>query len=88
MRWEWLGLLACEIVLAAVFVVGTIIATRRMNVFVFKNSSWATLLALDEESRRAIHESISGPRDGWPEDRTPVNVRLEGYRLVLDKGIS
>lgn len=69
-------LLAAEIVLSAVFLAVTILATRSINVKVFKSSSFATLMVMNEESR-SITRTLATVSE---EDR--VLVQLCNDRLV------
>lgn len=58
-RWGWLGFLAGEVVLSTIFVIFTIVATRRSRVPVLKSSATATLLMLDRE----LHDSLGTAAD-------------------------
>ncbi|KAK3998126.1 hypothetical protein QBC44DRAFT_254497, partial [Cladorrhinum sp. PSN332] len=51
-RWEWMAMLATQLVLTGVFLGITMGVTCRARLQVVKNSSLATLCALDEEIRR------------------------------------
>ncbi|KAH8881914.1 hypothetical protein GQ53DRAFT_598345, partial [Thozetella sp. PMI_491] len=50
-RWAWLGFLAIELFLSAVFLVGIMFATRVAGMQVLKDSSLATMCALDSATR-------------------------------------
>lgn len=53
-RWEWLGMLASQLVLTAVFLAFTMLSTRRAHMQVIKCSSLATLCALDKTTRQHV----------------------------------
>ena len=53
-RWTWLTFLVAELALAAAFLAGTIIITKRSRMHVMKSSSLATMCALDERTRRYL----------------------------------
>ncbi|KAK3312750.1 hypothetical protein B0H66DRAFT_537833 [Apodospora peruviana] len=69
-RWSWLSFLAVEIVLVMTFLGATIVATDRLGVKVWKNSVFAAMLALDQESRVTMM------------DGNIPNVRLLDDKLV------
>lgn len=47
-QWPWLALLTAQLVLAVIFLVGTVVATHGSAVQIVKSSSIATLCVLDE----------------------------------------
>ena len=53
-RWGWIGYMAFEIVLAAIFLCLTVLYTRKLDVRVLKSSPLATLLALNDETRSTV----------------------------------
>jgi len=53
-RWGWIGYMAAEIGLATVFLVMTVLYTRRLKMQVLKSSPLATLLALNDETRSTV----------------------------------
>src|SRR3569833_3361196 len=53
-RWGWIGYMAAEIGLATVFLVMTVLYTRRLKMQVLKSSPLATLLALTNETRSTV----------------------------------
>ncbi|KAK5661152.1 hypothetical protein OQA88_11043 [Cercophora sp. LCS_1] len=78
-RWAWLALLAGEITLATVFCGYTMYATARMGVKPLKSSSFATLLALDGDSRTAVEDVVGAGKE------KRIEVRLRDRRLVLNE---
>jgi hypothetical protein len=55
-RWPWLLFLCLELLLSTLFLVGTIVVTKRSRMQVIKTSSLATMCALDEPTRRRLGE--------------------------------
>jgi len=53
-QWPWLSLLATQLVLAIVFLVGTVVATHGSSVQIVKSSSIATLCVLDESAKSQL----------------------------------
>ncbi|KAM7211027.1 hypothetical protein V8F06_013594 [Rhypophila decipiens] len=82
-RWAWLSFLAAEIVLAGVFLGWTIIATSKAGAKVWKTSTMAMMLTLDERSRIAIAKYMGDGNDndsGTP--RGHIYLRLVDDQLV------
>ncbi|KAK4213171.1 hypothetical protein QBC37DRAFT_464241 [Rhypophila decipiens] len=82
-RWAWLSFLAAEIVLTGVFLGWTIIATSKAGTKVWKTSTMATMLTLDERSRNSIVKYMGGGNDknsGTP--RGHIYLRLVDDQLV------
>ncbi|KAK4213820.1 hypothetical protein QBC37DRAFT_482760 [Rhypophila decipiens] len=79
-RWAWLSFLAVEIVLVAVFLIWTVIETNKMGVKVWKNSTLATMLTLDEESRRAVVNQMGAATSHLGDGH--VHLRLMDDQLV------
>ena len=50
-RWAWFALLAAQLVLTGVFIIGTIIATSSVGLQSVKGSSLATLCVLEDRVR-------------------------------------
>lgn len=74
-RWAWLALLAVQLVLVVVFLAGTVIATHRKRVQILKNSTVATLFALND-----------GMKDGLGPARNvgELSSMVEGIRVKLN----
>ncbi len=53
-RWQWLIFLTLELLLSAIFLIGTIVATKLSRMQIIKSSSLATMCALDERTRRTV----------------------------------
>ncbi|KAK0739493.1 hypothetical protein B0T21DRAFT_285718 [Apiosordaria backusii] len=75
-HWEWMGMLTAQLVLTAMFLAMTVVATYMSRVQVIKSSSLATLCALDEETRRDIGGLGDGV-DGLEKKAKKVSVQLE-----------
>jgi hypothetical protein len=86
-QWVWLTWLVGEMVLGTVFLVWTMLATRRMGMHVLKSSPLATLLALDGECRNLADGQLLDDLQvgGWDEESAllALQVRLSGQKLVL-----
>lgn len=84
-RWAWLSFLVVEILLATSFLVWTIIQTNKMGAKVWKNSTFATMLTLNEEARKAIVNHMG-------DDRRPgdghVHLRLVDDELIYAGNIA
>ncbi|KAM7200834.1 Protein of unknown function (DUF3176) domain containing protein [Rhypophila sp. PSN 637] len=79
-RWAWLSFLAVEIVMVAVFLIWTVIETNKMGVKVWKNSTLAIMLTLDEESRRAVINQMGAATSHVGNGH--VHLRLMDNQLV------
>ncbi len=75
-RWGWVVYMAMEILLAAAFLVMTVLYTRRLKIRVLKSSLLATLLALDNEARSTVG-GITTPSRMHSTSRH-INVSLGG----------
>lgn len=53
-RWEWLSLLGCQVILTAIFLISVIIHTARLGVDVVKSANTAELFALGHHGERGI----------------------------------
>lgn len=74
-RWEWMAMLAAQLVLTGVFLGATAGITGRARMHVVKSSSLATLCALDEATRRVAAGEVRDLR------RLKVWARGAGVRL-------
>lgn len=70
-RWEWLSLLGCQVILTAIFLTSVIIHTARLGVDVVKSANTAELFALGNHNQ--------------PRIATLGQDRLEGITTRLDR---
>jgi len=83
-RWEWLALLAGQLVLSFAFLAATVVQTAQLGVPVLKSSALAMMLALDGKTR-----DTAGGMEGVAVMKARaalVHVRLEGRDVVLAEG--
>ncbi|KAK0644005.1 hypothetical protein B0T16DRAFT_333678 [Cercophora newfieldiana] len=74
-HWAWVSMLAVQLLLTAVFLIFTVTKTYKLRMQVIKNSSLATLCALDETTRQQI--GSFGDLDGITRKAKDLEVRLE-----------
>lgn len=82
-RWAWLSLLAAEIALTAFFLVWIIVTSSRAGVKVWKTSTLASMLTIDEHARKAIVQNMGGTSNHRNEEEGYVSLRLVDDQLVL-----
>ncbi|KAH8645716.1 hypothetical protein BX600DRAFT_477876 [Xylariales sp. PMI_506] len=78
-RWSWLALLGCQIVLSAVLLAATIAMTRAYGLKGLKDSSMATICALDPDTRAAL-----GPLN----DLSGIKKRVKTTKVRLQRNSS
>jgi len=74
-RWVWLVFLCLELLLSTLFLVGTIVVTKRSRMQIIKCSSLATMCALDEPTRRRLGDIHD--LEAVEDTARRTNVRLE-----------
>ncbi|KAK5662134.1 hypothetical protein OQA88_8039 [Cercophora sp. LCS_1] len=74
-HWEWMAMLAAQLLLTALFLVITITQTYLSRMQVIKNSSLATLCALDKTTRQQV--GSFGDLDQLAKKAKDLEVRLE-----------
>jgi len=82
-RWGWITYMACEILLAAVFLTMTVLYTRRLNIQVLKSSPLATLLALNGEARSSLGAITTAKR--VRSNARAVKVNLVGNEIAASE---
>ncbi|KAK0725856.1 hypothetical protein B0H67DRAFT_571729 [Lasiosphaeris hirsuta] len=78
-HWEWIAMLAAQLVLTTVFLVLTATATHRARMQVIKSSSLATLCALDKATRQHV---------GGINDLDSLNQKAKMLGVRLERGSS
>lgn len=74
-HWEWMAMLGVQLLLAAIFLTLIIARTYVLRMQVIKNSSLATLCALDKNTRQQI--GSFGDLDGLSKRARHIEVKLE-----------
>lgn len=84
-RWEWLSLVATQIVLTMAFLLAVIWHTARLNVSIVKTSNMAELLAISKDNHNDNNSSNDGAEVSAPagDGRTIVC----GIRAHADGGL-